>query len=188
MENCRPWKWQWVIMPSFYYFKVFWQTFWLSRPKILDCPWAPLYSLPLHPPLTTCTVLWWSRRRYCILWEEVTGGGGGSLSPWGFPPFWNRFFIPLKSQFTVQAASGVGLLHLYMHISACLRILCVFFHRKAANKIGRETGSEGRFCRQWKVPNRPWFLAESAVKACGDLATLVLGYIDLVPCVNNHKI
>jgi hypothetical protein len=42
-------------------------------------------------------------------------------------------FVPLKSQFTVQAVdttSGVGLLHLYMNISVCEMVLYVFFIEK----------------------------------------------------------
>ena len=38
-------------------------------------------------------------------------------------------------------------------------------------ETGIETGREERFCRQKRVPKRPWFFAKPAVKACWDLAS-----------------
>ena len=161
-----------MIKPSFYYLKVFWQTFWLARPKILDCPWAPLYSLPLHSPSPHVQYSGGAGGGTVYSGRRLLGGGG-NLSPHG---------ASLPSEIGFLSRSNLSSLFrqpvgwawsIYTCILVCVKgfFIC-FFHRKAGNKIGRETGSEGRFCRQWKVPNRPWFLAESAVKACGDLATL----------------
>ena len=60
----------------------------------------------------------------------------------------------------------MGLLHLYMHISVCLRILCVFFIEKLQIKSAVKPAVKKDFACSER------FLAKSAVKACGDLATL----------------
>ncbi len=86
--------------------------------------------------------------------RSQTGRGFWQNRPWRLAGIWRR------PQFKVDTASGVGLLHLYMHISV-LKDFKSFFHRKAGSKIGRETAVKPAvkkdFAGSERSPTRPWF-------------------------------